>query len=142
MHAPALLLLNLAVLLVTPSAGSYLRRARAYRGLASNQLTGLIPDSLGSLASLQYLCAPARALVVWHAESARRDAAMKPAAGGRELLWRCSCAFRFVTCRSRWLLPTPRWCKRRMLTENQFTGPIPDSLGSLSSLQYLCAPVS
>jgi hypothetical protein len=40
--------------------------------LSDNQLTGLIPDSLGSLTSLQYLCAPARALVVWHADGKRK----------------------------------------------------------------------
>jgi hypothetical protein len=38
-------------------------------------------------------------------------------------------------------LPVLDWCKRRQLQNNQLTGAIPDSLGSLSSLGYLYAPM-
>jgi hypothetical protein len=47
---------------------------------------------------------------------------------------------RSVTDTVRGLLPTPRWCKRRVLNNNQLTGVIPDSLGSLSGLVILCVP--
>jgi hypothetical protein len=58
MLAPALLLLKAAVLLVTPSAGVYVHRVGACRILSDNHLTGPIPDSLGSLSSLQSMCVP------------------------------------------------------------------------------------
>ncbi len=52
-----------ALRLVTPSACSSLPAGVAFclcRWLTSNKLTGAIPDSLGSLSSLQQLCVPVR----------------------------------------------------------------------------------
>ena len=42
---------------------------------------------------------------------------------------------------ARWLSSLPRLFLCRSLNNNQLNGAIPESLGSLSSLQQLCAPI-
>jgi hypothetical protein len=104
------------------------------RYLNYNQLTGAIPDSLGSLSSLMWLCVPVRWLCA-HATARHSMAAF----GG------VACSGAAHALYDWWHRPRvllmPRWCWRRNLNYNQLTGPIPDSLGSLSSLWVLCVPV-
>jgi hypothetical protein len=114
---------------------SSLPRLILCRGLYENQLTGAIPDSLGSLSSLQYLCAPVRWLCA-HARARAGDHAAATAMLAPALLLRCESGDI-----ARWLSHVPLVFLCRYLQANQLTGAIPDSLGSLSSLEQLCAPV-
>ncbi len=103
--------------------------------LDNNQLTGAIPESLGSLSSLRFLCAPIRLLCA-HARARAGEHAAAIAMLDPALLLHCT-----FGDTARWLLSLPRLFLCRYLINNQLTGAIPDSLGLLSRLQYLCAPI-
>ncbi len=110
--------------------------ARCYRSLEWNQLTGAIPDSLGSLSSLQFLCAPVRWLS--RMQGARPMACVMPAASPFACSvrhWRTAIG---DPVRAFLTHHRARACWHRVLYNNQLTGAIPDSLGSLANLIFLC----
>ena len=80
-----------------------------------HQLNGTMPSSIGNLTQLNMLCARTR-IRAYHGRTA-------------SVRW-------FVSgCVSRKRL------QRRYLNNNQLNGTIPNSIGQLTGLQYLCAPV-
>jgi hypothetical protein len=110
-----------AVRMVTPSAGSCLcRRVGAGAGTST---------STSSRAQSQSRLATSQAFSICARPCACESAAQHGSFWRRCLLPRCSCLCRIGAG------------PRRHLGSNQLTGPIPDSLGSLSSLVYLCVPV-
>lgn len=68
-------------------------RASNGRAVYGNQLTGTIPPQLGSLTSLQYLCASHLRRAAWHPASQKRAGAWQLAAAAPPLallVWGCA----------------------------------------------------
>ena len=152
----------LRVLCVPPSARAALARlwlrasSPAPRHLFFNHLSGTIPSSLGSLTALQVLCAPP--CIVSHspdAESLLASPSQRPRDKPAERhspdqpgqphcadeSVRASCIIvSFISVDTESLLACTH--ARRSLATNQLSGTLPSSLGSLTTLQYLCVPVS
>jgi len=113
----------------------------AHRDLDNNGLAGSIPDSIGNLTQLTYLCVACCALaciVVWaHELIGSEGGAMRVGMRAHG-----SCGLLSV---ANWALLTrthatlgPVYHAHRYLSGNQLSGIIPDSVGSLTKLIYLC----
>ena len=129
-------------------------------GLHNNELSGSIPSSLGNLTQLLYLCVPrerrsrcavpacsAKALClcsqlslqqhaqryrsVQHRQSHYLDGSVRPSAPASWMDARCDRTT--LMCHA---------CVRSELNNNELSGSIPSSLGSLTALTYLCVPLA
>jgi hypothetical protein len=142
MHAPALLPAAQDLLAIGDTVRGLVPASRwcLRRMLSDNQLTGPIPDSLGSLSNLQNLCAGSG-----RKQKLARDGTRVLAAAETLGCYGSNAAPALIdglVTPSSGFLPTLSSSLRRYLQWNQLTGAIPVSLGSLSSLQMLCAPVA
>ena len=112
---------------------------RARRDLHSNQLSGSLPSSLGSMTGLQYMCVvvlSVSALARGTTTALRDVCVLSSAAGVRHrpiVAW--------LPSQSR-LTRVPAVLRaRRELYSNQLSGSLPSSLGSLPALTRLCVVV-